>query len=173
MTKTIYKDLEGTKSDSKPNKFTGYEIQEDYGRVSFVIEYLDGEVLGTITFRPTKTPVIFFVKYGNYREERYNHGGISCVYTEHYNCRLYGEYRKYSTIGSLIDVQYYNDGELVTNDIMKFVNFSGSTSDFKMYEFGEDEHFNICMQYGAYFKFINEYIYSPERSNQIVEYCLK
>lgn len=174
MTTKQYKDLTGTISDSVDlNNFTGYEIKKEYSKVSYITEYLDGEVLGTISFRPTMAPVIFSVKYGSYREQRYNHGGISSRYVVNKDEKLSGEYERYGLTGTLDEVRYFNDRIEVTNDIKNFVNFKGPDEEFMTYEFGEDEHFNIYMQYGAYFKFLDEYDYVPKRFDDIVAYCLQ
>lgn len=174
MTTKQYKDLTGKSLDEVHlASFTGYEIKREYSKPSFITEYLDGEVLGTISFRPTKLPVIFSVKYGNYREERYNHGGISSRYVVNKDGKLSGEYTRYTSAGVLTEVRYFNDSKEVTADIKSFVNFSGSNEEFMQYEFGEDEHFNIYMQYGAYFKFLDEYDYVPKRFDDIVACCLQ
>lgn len=174
MTTSQYKDLTGNNFESVDiNSFTGYEIKKEFKKVSYITEYLDGDVLGTISFRPTMIPVIFSVKYGNYREERYNHGGVSSRYVVNKDSKLCGEYNRYASTGELTEVRYFNDSKEVTTDIMNFVNFSGSNEEFNEYEFGEDEHFNIYMQYGAYFKFLDEYSYNPKRFDDIVQYCLQ
>lgn len=175
MTSIQYKDLTGNTYTPKEVSyhFTGYEIKKEHEKLSYITEYLNGEVLGTISFRPTKIPVIFSINYGQYREERYNHGGVRVIYLTNQDARLFGEYRRFSSTGELIEVRYYMDSTEVTTDIMNFVNFGGSNEEFNDYQFGEDEHFNICMKYGAYFKFINEYDYNPQRFNDIVAYCLQ
>lgn len=173
MTLITYKDLTGNTVDLTES-FTGFEIKKEYGKFSSIVEYSNGDMKGTITFRPTKIPVIFSVKYGNYREERYSHGGVSAVYSVNNENKLTGEYRRYNSDGSLKEVRFYNSGEEVTQDIMLFLNFNGTEKEFTtIHNLGEDERFNIWMQYGGFFKFIHEYSYNSIQFNKNVEYCLE
>lgn len=174
MTYVTFKDNAGNEVEvNEISSFSGFEIKTEYNKVSSITEFNEGEVLGTISFRPTKTPVIFSVKYGNYREERYSHGGVSAIWHSNADNKINGEYRRYSTDGTLHEVRYFTDGKEVTTDIMKFIGYTGSTEEFINYKFGEDEKFNIWLQYGSYFKFINECEYDPNHFNGIVQYCLK
>lgn len=169
MTSITYKDSLGNPVQLC-EFFTGYEIKQEYKRVSAITEYVNGEPIGTITFRPTKIPVIFKVHYLPYMEDRYSHGGIRSRYTIH-NGYLCGEYRKFSTEGVLEERRFFFDEHEVTNEIKTFLNFKGTNDEFLQYEFKEDELFNLCIRYGSYFKFLTEYSFEPSKFDAIVKYC--
>lgn len=168
-----YKNHQGIKNSSLEVSYTGFAIRKEFNKVHSITEYVSGNPIGVITFRPTQIPVVFSVQYGNYNEERYNHGGISSIYITNQDCRLYGEYRKYLSNGSLDVVKYFNNNHEVTAEIMDFVQFKGSEKEFNEYKFAEDEYFNLCLRYGSYFKFTSEYNYSPKYFDEIVLYCLQ
>lgn len=177
MQEVIYKQKDGnfinSTDDKIPLHFTGYKVTNDFDRISNIMEYVSGRPIGTIHFRPTKTPVIFSVSYNGYHEDRYNNGRISTIYFTNHECRFYGEYRKFNINGDVQEVRYYQDSNDVTEDVKLFVEYKGDSSEFKNYQFAEDELFNLYMFYGNQFKFYNEYKYEPNYFDEIAKFCLK
>lgn len=154
------------------DEFIGYKIQKESDKLSSIIE-LDKQVIkGTIKYRPTQIPLINTVQYNGYTEERYNNNMIRTIHYT-WNNQIYGEYRKYNPNGDLIDKKYYYASEDITNDIMNFIRFTGDTSDFKYYEFQEDELFNVMIRYGSYFKLFDEYNMDSKQFDSITKYCLE
>lgn len=156
----------------KSYNFSGFEVTRDTGKISYIKEYLDGSEIGKISFRPTSEPLIFSVVYQDgYIEQRYNNGGVSCVYN-YVGGHLQGEYRRYDIAGDLQARTFYHESTDITPDIMSFIGFSGSNEEFTKYEFSTDELFNISMRYGSFFKFNHELKRSSARFDEIVRNCL-
>lgn len=175
MQEVIYKQKDGMviHSDTLPEYFTGYKITKDHERLSSVLEYTDGKILGHIKYRPTKTPVIFSVVYGCYNEGRYNNGSVNRVFCTDSNSRFNGEFIKFSMNGEIEEKRYYSDSDDVTQDIKSFIGFNGDIESFKYYKFKEDELFNIYMLYGSKFKLYNEYKMDSSYFDDVTKFCLK
>lgn len=153
-----------------PINFSGYRIQYEYGKLSNITEIRDNEVLAKIVYRPTKTPIIEKVEYNGHKQNRYNNNNVSSVYYE-VNNALYGEFKKYDVSGNLITRKYYFDNEDITEDVMRFLGYNGSTEEFMYYSFREDEQFNLMMKYGFNFRFCHESDIEKLDYAYITEYC--
>lgn len=167
-----YKNIEY--KDENPidlDAFNGYKIVKERNTLSVIKTYSGGEEIGCISFRPTVTPVIFSVQYGNYREERYSSNKVAAKYMVHDEA-LYGQYMKYNTQGELQETRYYSNNVDVTTEIMEFINYKGTREDFNTYKFLEDEEFNLMMRYGSHFKFIHENGTDSSTFDSIVKNCL-
>lgn len=177
MQEVIYKQKDGCVVDINdvkvPLYFTGYKITKDFDKLSNVVEYESGKAIGNIHYRPTKTPIIFEVRYKGYNETRYNNGNVNVVYCTDHNSRFYGEYRKFDINGNLQTVKYYQDSNDVTEDLKSFIGFKGDNDALKFYKFKEDEVFNIYMLYGSKFKFYNEYKRDSSYFDEVTKFCLK
>lgn len=152
------------------NSFDGYRIQIDHNKISKVTEMRYNEVIAKIDYRPTLTPIIHTVEYNGHIEERYNNNRVSNL-SYRFDGKLYGEYLKYSAQGDLLDRKYFVNGIDVTNDIIKFIGYTDDVSNFKYYEFREDEIFNIMAKYGHYFRFVNESGRKSTDFDYITQYC--
>lgn len=169
MLKVVYKQKDGTEFNSLPESFTGYMISKYEISTHSIIEYRNGEIIGNITFRPTKTPVIFTVEYNGYNEMRYTNGKILTVWNQNGKI-MEGECRKFSADGDLTGIEYYHKGNKVTQDIQSFL---GTDKPLKDYRFGEDDIFNLYMLYGSKFKFYNEYKRDSKYFDEVANFCLK
>lgn len=169
-----YVDLDFNKVKQKDETFSGFVVVRDTGKVSHITEFSNGDELGKISFRPTKEPLIFNIQYRDgYTELRYNNGSVSSVYNtkDNFPC---GEYIRYDITGNHVVARvFYFDNMDVTSDIISFIGFSGSYSDFNHYELSEDEIFNITVCYGGSFKFHHEIKRSSSRFDEIVRNCIK
>lgn len=152
------------------NEFIGYRVQIDHNKISKVTEFKQNNVLATITYRPTKIPLIQKVEYYGHVENRYNNNQVSSQYFEH-NDKLYGEYKRYDINGNLESRTYYYDGKDVTNEIINFIGYKEEPSEFKFYVFQEDEMFNLMARYGHYFRFCFESDRYSSEFDEITKYC--
>lgn len=166
--KYMYKSIDGQIYNEIPNNFNGYEIKSENSTTSTIREFKNSEHIGSIVIRPTKIPVIFSVKYQNYREERYNNGVTSCKYYT-INNNLNGEYRKYNTSSELTNIKFYYQGNEVTDDIISLLKIK---NDLVGYEFSDEEKFNIMVSYGSNFKFFDEYNVCSTTFDKIMKFCL-
>lgn len=176
MQEVIYKQKDGVvlniKDNELPRTFNGYKITKYYNKASAIFEYSEGKQIGEIGFRPTKTPVIFYVKYSSYNEERYNNGHVSVIFYTNQN-GIQGEYRRYDTNGTLSDVRFYKDNINITENYKSFLNYTGKDHDFVTYKYTEEEMFNTYMMYGNEFKFYNEYKMDRSHFREVVKFCLE
>ena len=170
--KTVYKCKNtGIVMDSVDvNEFHGYRIQIDHNKISKVTELYKNTVLANIVYRPTKTPLIHKVEYNGHIEYRYNNNRVSSVYFEFDN-KMYGEYKKFDSNGVLLERIYYHENNDVTEDVMKFIGYKECPSQFKYYNFQEDELFNLMIKYGNYFRFCFESERESSEFDRITEYC--
>lgn len=165
-----YKNTEYKEVQYNPQKFTGYKIIKERNKISYINEYYNGEEVSKISFRPTQTPVIFSVRYGNYHEERYANNEV-CTRYYSINDKVSGEYKKYDAFGKITTVQYYNNGVNCTEEIKNFIGFNGTDEEFNNYTFSEDEEFNIMIKYGSNFKFLKEFGIDSSHFDNIVQNC--
>lgn len=170
--KIVYKCKHTGKVSSavKLDEFSGYKIQIDHDKISKITELVNNEVLAKIDYRPTMTPIIHMVEYNGHIEERYNNNRVSNI-SYRFNGKLYGEYLKYTVQGELFDRRYYFNGVDVTDDIIKFIGYNDDVSNFKYYEFREDEMFNLMAKYGYYFRFAYESGRTSTEFDYITQYC--
>lgn len=161
---TEYKETQYSES------FTGFKITKERNKISYINEFYNGLEVSKISFRPTQTPVIFSVQYGNYKEERYANNEILAKYYT-VKDKVSGEYRKYDAYGNVKDVQYFNNGVNCTEEIKSFIGFTGTDEEFKYYKFSEDEVFNLMMLYGSNFKFLHEFGIDSNHFDTIVKNC--
>ena len=174
MQKVNYKQKDGTVHTDMPKYFTGYKITRDYERISNIVEFNQGNKVGFIKFRPTQTPVIFSVSYGDYYEDRYNDGSVNHIYNQdNHTGQLNGEFRKYDTNGEMLMLRYYHESIDITEDIKSFIKFNGTHESFMTYKFAEDEVFNLYMLYGNKFKFYNEFKRDSSYFTDVMKFCLK
>lgn len=168
MLKVVYKQKDGTESKSVPESFTGYMVSKYEFSTHSIVEYSNGKQIGTIKFRPTKTPVIFTVAYDGYNEMRFANGKVLCVWNQD-GAILEGEHRSFSTDGTISGVEFFHKGTRVTQDIQTFFSTDQLLKDYK---FGEDEVFNLYMMYGSKFKFYNEYKWDSKYFDEVANFCL-
>lgn len=169
MLNVVYKQKNGTVSKALPEHFTGYAISKYSESINSIVEYSNGNSIGTIKFRPTKKPVIFTVKYAGYNEMRYTNGKILNIWNQD-GRRMEGESRCFSVDGQLESIDFYHKGNKVTHDIQTFLSTDKSLIDYK---FGEDDIFNLYMMYGSRFKIYNEYKMDSKYFDEVAEFCLK
>lgn len=165
-----YKDTNYKEAQFSQQNFTGFKIIKERDKISYINEYYNGEEVSSISFRPTQTPVIFSVRYGNYHEERYTNNKVSSKYYAIQD-RVSGEYRKYDSYGNISEVKYFNNGINCTDEIKSFIGFNGTDEEFMNYEFSEDETFNVMMRYGSNFKFLHEFGIDSNHFDTIVQNC--
>lgn len=169
MSEYVYKTKDGNVISEKEINFTGYEIKFYKKTVNSITEYSNGIFIGKINFRPTKNPIIYSVQYPPYEEYRYNNNQISKK--QHYkNDMLNGECRTYHSNGKLYNINYYNNGKDITNEIIDLLKIKDNITN---YILSKEEKFNIMVNYGSNFKFFEEYNIDSNYFDNIMKICLK
>lgn len=156
------------------NTFSGLEVKYYYKKISTIIERTPAEVLTTISFRPTLTPVVQSIKCNDgYIQERYSSNVISKEYREDPKGIIQGEHLWYNTNSVKNGRQFIYEGSDISTEVMSAIGYNPAVrKDWLDFDLGEDEMFNLMVRYGVDFQFYDEYKKDNARFEQLIQLCL-